>query len=842
MLRPVFFALTVVIVFSPTFADISSCSSPGEVCDLKDARTRRKSTLTSASTSVPSNRNDRVTCRTPDGDVPNQEFCYYAIEVGDSNYNMMVYYPLINTDNEMRELLVKQIRPFCELDDTNFEDTKLFPSFTTTIREEQYNDKSINATILIDLWDMCYWASGPHYFKRYCCCPNNMQKCVPPTIVNSDIVMCSLGRFTSVQPKYRTIDDRTDLAAKMCFIKYNWTPDNPNNTAVEVTMGPWTFDVLSLFNIDKFRCAVTPNRNTACPHLDSKKEKQEVICVCNFRDFCNLEYYLGSKSKDVMMSKFISKGLEKNTKHCNYTSQQFFHSDAFMKDGKMFCPVFYDIAKRAPMNLDHSANMRFRKANVNSILTSGDCNVEEVILNREVFTFVCKQPDKGYQSFDFHLPRLVMVCSCTDGNRKQNDHCDVALRASLKDKFAAQFESTLPRCFERRTEFNVAIFNIADHMKNRSTIVNSETRYCYQAYSPNRVPRKRKTTGFLESGSITSRNEKYAKMCAKLIKDEKNCVVTEDKGVFCCCRVEEGTSEPCNDLLVSRTLVASLLTEDRMHEEDCSGETSSGPPHLSTPFALCSTARLVALISAQRVVRTSIPHVHSAARSLSIAMVRQSSSAESRTIWVVRHGERVDNVDKEWRLTAPRGAWDDPPLTPRGLRQAQECGIRLADERIDHVITSPFLRCLQTTTEILKQRWKPMKMHVEPGFGEQMDVCQFPAGYLPLHAAQEQFPLIDAGYKPIVKQAQSPEDDCTPRVRKTLDGLLSRFNGNLLIVSHGSPIGATHTVLTGRYFYPGQCTISAFQKDDPSLALFDRVLAGDSSHLSDPTNLRDRKD
>lgn len=35
----------------------------------------------------------------------------------------------------------------------------------------------------------------------------------------------------------------------------------------------------------------------------------------------------------------------------------------------------------------------------------------------------------------------------------------------------------------------------------------------------------------------------------------------------------------------------------------------------------------------------------------------------TRNIWIVRHGERVDNVNPEWKKNAPRGAWDDPSLT-----------------------------------------------------------------------------------------------------------------------------------------------------------------------------------
>lgn len=67
----------------------------------------------------------------------------------------------------------------------------------------------------------------------------------------------------------------------------------------------------------------------------------------------------------------------------------------------------------------------------------------------------------------------------------------------------------------------------------------------------------------------------------------------------------------------------------------------------------------------------------------------------NRTIWVCRHGERVDNIDHRWGKKDCR-AWDDPPLSDRGRVQAQEVGQRLKDEHIDHIISSPFERCVQT--------------------------------------------------------------------------------------------------------------------------------------------------
>ena len=39
-----------------------------------------------------------------------------------------------------------------------------------------------------------------------------------------------------------------------------------------------------------------------------------------------------------------------------------------------------------------------------------------------------------------------------------------------------------------------------------------------------------------------------------------------------------------------------------------------------------------------------------------------STKSDTRIITIVRHGERVDNVDPQWKDSAPR-AWDDPHLS-----------------------------------------------------------------------------------------------------------------------------------------------------------------------------------
>jgi len=251
-----------------------------------------------------------------------------------------------------------------------------------------------------------------------------------------------------------------------------------------------------------------------------------------------------------------------------------------------------------------------------------------------------------------------------------------------------------------------------------------------------------------------------------------------------------------------------------------------------------------------------------------------------RSIWIVRHGERVDNVDPLWRQNAPRGAWDDPILTPRGHQQAREVGAQLAKakEPIDYVFCSPFTRTIQTATGILDaleasgsklySKIGVPPIFVEPGFCESLHVCQQTPGHLTMKELATQFPRIDQNYKPYHTK-HYPETTsmcCQRRITDTISQILQNYLGNILIVSHGSPIAACHIALSGKYVYVGQCTISRYvMHERPQNELDNReneelvqdavqefmvkldkyhfkpMLLGDSSHLSDRTNLRDRE-
>lgn len=123
-----------------------------------------------------------------------------------------------------------------------------------------------------------------------------------------------------------------------------------------------------------------------------------------------------------------------------------------------------------------------------------------------------------------------------------------------------------------------------------------------------------------------------------------------------------------------------------------------------------------------------------------------------RVLWVVRHAEREDNINSNWRKTANphKLKSDNSPLSSRGHQQAKELAARLeeifltvkaqsreiclndilikknflenfhqfrfANVHIDHIFASPFERTVETATAIASEIKIPIKL--EPGLCE----------------------------------------------------------------------------------------------------------------------------
>ena len=208
--------------------------------------------------------------------------------------------------------------------------------------------------------------------------------------------------------------------------------------------------------------------------------------------------------------------------------------------------------------------------------------------------------------------------------------------------------------------------------------------------------------------------------------------------------------------------------------------------------------------------------------------------AESiRRLWLVRHGYRQDYTDPLWKRTAQYPS--DPPLSAAGLIQAQDLVPRFVDESIEHIFVSPYLRTLQTIQPLAIAKKTDVSLKVEAGLGE--IVSSIDPSPLGLSEAERcsPFPEIDHGYKSMWQPDQiETEESSMRRAAFVLEKILHQYAGNLLIVSHESPIRGMVRALT----QPKQsvrcsfCGVTQLRQIDQ---IWHLISNGDVSHLSTPT-------
>ncbi|MEL6580199.1 MAG: histidine phosphatase family protein [Cyanobacteria bacterium J06621_12] len=161
------------------------------------------------------------------------------------------------------------------------------------------------------------------------------------------------------------------------------------------------------------------------------------------------------------------------------------------------------------------------------------------------------------------------------------------------------------------------------------------------------------------------------------------------------------------------------------------------------------------------------------------------------TVWIARHGNRLDFVNPEWFNTAERRY--DPPLSDDGFIQAAELGQRLKSEKIKHIFASPFLRTIQTANEVAQVLNLPIKL--EAGLGEWHNsewMTESPEIH-PQEFLAQKYPLIDSGYQSfLLPQYPETEADVNERTAATVQQLVSQYQEDILIVGHGASVfGAT---------------------------------------------------
>ncbi|OBZ82702.1 Transcription factor tau subunit [Choanephora cucurbitarum] len=171
------------------------------------------------------------------------------------------------------------------------------------------------------------------------------------------------------------------------------------------------------------------------------------------------------------------------------------------------------------------------------------------------------------------------------------------------------------------------------------------------------------------------------------------------------------------------------------------------------------------------------------------------------SVFIIRHAERLDHIDKQWQPDLSLGI-SDPPITAHGQHQAIETGHALHDLILQQnpespqiiIYTSPFQRCIDTSIGLAQQLPWHVTLRLEIGLSEWLSeeffesVC--PAAHLISHhqerLARQQtlaysmraknqasyFPShlhIDYGHQSVYREFEYPEDykDMIERFERT---------------------------------------------------------------------------
>ncbi|XP_004696967.1 ubiquitin-associated and SH3 domain-containing protein A isoform X1 [Echinops telfairi] len=197
-----------------------------------------------------------------------------------------------------------------------------------------------------------------------------------------------------------------------------------------------------------------------------------------------------------------------------------------------------------------------------------------------------------------------------------------------------------------------------------------------------------------------------------------------------------------------------------------------------------------------------------------------------RSVLVVRHGERVDQIfGKLWlqQCSTPDGKYyrpdlnfprsvpkrrngikdfeNDPPLSSCGIFQSRLAGEALLDSGISitSVFVSPALRCVQTAKHILEELKleRKIKLRVEPGIFEwtKWEVGKTIPTLMTLEELKEANFNVDTNYRPACPVSSlipaESYDDYVDRCAMSVERIISTCSqdlGVILIVSHGSAL------------------------------------------------------
>ncbi len=205
------------------------------------------------------------------------------------------------------------------------------------------------------------------------------------------------------------------------------------------------------------------------------------------------------------------------------------------------------------------------------------------------------------------------------------------------------------------------------------------------------------------------------------------------------------------------------------------------------------------------------------------------------TVWIARHGNRIDFVNPDWFLTAENRY--DPHLSEDGHVQAKQLAKRLKGEAISHIFASPFLRTVETANYAAEALDLPLKL--EWGLCEWLNpewMTEMPETES-VEALCQRFPRIDASYKGGIANYPETGEACLKRAGETAKRLAAEFSEDILLVGHGSSVLGTAIGLAGGVETQINASLCCLVKVVRVEDKWSIALNGDTSHLTDTETL-----
>ena len=164
------------------------------------------------------------------------------------------------------------------------------------------------------------------------------------------------------------------------------------------------------------------------------------------------------------------------------------------------------------------------------------------------------------------------------------------------------------------------------------------------------------------------------------------------------------------------------------------------------------------------------------------------------TVYLVRHGARHDYANPSlWKSNCERLGHElsDPPLSALGHQQAREVAAALKGEKIDAILSSPYLRVLQTAQPLAHALGLPL--HVENSLSE----FHHKPAKIPLPGTRMAvLPEVDDSYAPILAQhrvdakGSEPVVEYLRRLMLLADEIPKRHAGRTIACfSHAASVG-----------------------------------------------------